>query len=155
MDLEEKLKQSPDLSKTLKEIETFCIDTWRAPLLPWFTSHDVSHSKEIIHLLGQILSPIEDTPACLNEHELFILLASAYLHDIGMQYLKVKDISIDKLTSDEYEIIRKRHAEESYNIILKIVQKSLDRDDFHPPKIKEDYIPINCMGFQRACNRIF
>lgn len=27
-------------------------------------------------------------------------------------------------------------------IILKIVQKSLDRNDFYPPKIKGDYIPI-------------
>jgi len=140
MDLEEKLKQSSDLYKSLKEIEEFCNKTWRAPLLPWFTNHDVLHSKEIIHLLGQILSPIENTPASLTEHELFILLASAYLHDIGMQYLKVENISVDKLNSDEYEIIRKRHAEESYNIILKSVQKSLDRDDFHLPEIEEQYL---------------
>lgn len=142
MDLEEKLKQSPDLDKTLKEIEEFCNKTWHAPLLPWFTSHDVSHTKEIIRLLGQILSPIENTPAFLDEHELFILLASAYLHDIGMQYLKIENISVDKLTFGEYEIIRKRHAEESYNIILKRVQKSLVRDDFHPPEIEEEYLPI-------------
>ena len=142
MDLEEKLKQSSDLYKSLKEIEEFCNKTWRAPLLPWFTNHDVLHSKEIIHLLGQILSPIENTPASLTEHELFILLASAYLHDIGMQYLKVENISVDKLNSDEYEIIRKRHAEESYNIILKSVQESLYRDDFHPPEIEEEYLPV-------------
>ena len=142
MDLEEKLKQSSDLYKTLKEIEEFCKRIWRVPLLSWFTSHDVSHSKEIIHLLGQILLPIENTAASLTEHELFILLASAYLHDIGMQYLKVEDISVDKLNSDEYEIIRKRHAEESYNIILKSVQESLHRDDFHPPEIEEEYLPV-------------
>ena len=70
------------------------------------------------------------------------MLASAYLHDIGMQYLKVDNISVDKLTSDEYEIIRKRHAEESYNIILKRVQESLRRDDFHLPEIKEEYLPV-------------
>ena len=142
MDLEEKLKRSSDLYKSLKEIEEFCNKTWHAPLLPWFTRHDVSHSKEIIHLLGQILSPIENTPACLNEHELFVLLASAYLHDIGMQYLKVENVSVDKLTSDEYEIIRKRHAEESCKIILKSVQKSLVRDDFHLPEIEEEYLPV-------------
>ena len=138
MDLEEKLKQSSDLYKTLKEIEEFCKRIWHAPLILWFTSHDVSHSKEIIRLLGQILSPIENTPAFLDEHELFILLASAYLHDIGMQYLKVENISVDKLTSGEYEIIRKRHAEESYNIILKRVQESLRRDDFHFLKLKKN-----------------
>ena len=144
MDLEENLKQSsdPSLFRTLKDIEVFSMNTWCTLLLPWFTSHDVSHSREIIHLLGQILSPLENTHQSLSEHELFILLASAYLHDVGMQFAKVEGISIDKLTSKEYETIRKRHAEESFDIILKRVKQSLDRDDFHLPTIEEEYLPV-------------
>ena len=46
MDLEEKLKQSSDLYKTLKEIEEFCNKIWRVPHLPWVASHDVSHSRK-------------------------------------------------------------------------------------------------------------
>jgi hypothetical protein len=33
--------------------------------------------------------------------------------------MKVDNISIDELTSDEYDVIRKELAEESFNIILK------------------------------------
>ncbi len=106
MDLEEKLKQSSDLSKTLKDIEEFCKRIWRVPLISWFTSHDVSHSKEIIHLLGQILSPIENTSASLTEHELFILLASAYLHDIsqiGMPHVPVEVEKNTKSVADAHK----------------------------------------------------
>ena len=142
MDLKEKLKLHPDLSPILEEIEKSCHKIWSNILLPWFTNHNVSHSNEIIHLLGQILSPIENTPDWLNEHELFILLASAYLHDIGMQYLKVDNISINKLTLNEYEFIRKRHAEESHDIILKRLKKRLDRDDFYLPIIEDDYLQV-------------
>ena len=143
MDLEEDLKSYPELASKLKEIINSCNNIiWNNPLLPWFTKHDVSHSQEIIHLLGQILSPLEETPQKLNEHELFVLLASAYLHDIGMQNLKVDNISIDKLTSEGYELIRKRHAEESFNIILKRFNKPMERDDFYLPVIEDDYVPI-------------
>ena len=103
MDLEEKLKiANPDLFSSLEDIRKSCAEIWKDRLLPWFTNHNCDHSKEIIYLLGQILKPIEDNPAFLNDHELFILLASAYLHDIGMQLLKVNDISIDRLTETEY-----------------------------------------------------
>jgi len=93
MNLEDKLKSNSELSSCLDEIVKSCNKIWDNIQLPWFTKHDVSHSKEIIHLLGQILAPIEDTSQKLNEHELFILLASAYLHDIGMQNLKIDDIT--------------------------------------------------------------
>ncbi|MBI3813494.1 MAG: HD domain-containing protein [Nitrospinae bacterium] len=142
MDLKEKLK-SPNsiLYNSLTGIEKFCEDCWKDRLLPWFTNHNYEHSEEVIHLLGQILKPIENHSEFLNENELFILLASAYLHDIGMQYLKIEEKVIDSLTKEDYNLIRKRHAEESYNIIRKPVQKILERDDFHLPKIEETYLP--------------
>ncbi|HET6514168.1 MAG TPA: hypothetical protein VFG09_03340 [Thermodesulfovibrionales bacterium] len=59
-----------------------------------------------------------------------------------MQFLKVDDISIDRLTEKEYEEIRRRHADASYNIILKRVQPYLTRDDFHLPNIDEEYLPV-------------
>lgn len=142
MDLEQKLKSlNAELFDELGEIKKFCYDVWKDRLLPWFTNHDCEHSKEIVHLLDQILKPLESHPQFLNDHELFILLSSAYLHDIGMQFLKIDDIPIDRLTGEQYNIIRKRHADESYNIILKLVSKSIGRDDFHLPSIDEEYIP--------------
>ncbi len=141
MDLKDKLKsQNHALYSSLRDIEKFCKDCWKDRLLPWFTNHNHEHSEEVIHLLGQILKPIENNSEFLNENELFILLASAYLHDIGMQYLKNEQKAIDSLTKEDYNLIRKRHAEESYNIIRKPVQKILERDDFHLPKIEEIYL---------------
>jgi len=144
MDLENLLKSyNYTLSGYLNDIKNFSYRVWEKPHLQWFTKHDVTHSEEIIYLIGQIIEPIKnDREIFLSEHELFILLASTYLHDIGMQYLKIPGYSIDKLSSAGYDSIRKKHAEESYNIILKRVMPSLERDDFHFPTIDEEYLPI-------------
>ncbi|MGR3176500.1 MAG: tetratricopeptide repeat protein [Candidatus Anammoxibacter sp.] len=142
MDLEQKLKSFNELSSCLDDIKKSCNKIWENIQLPWFTKHDISHSEEIIHLLGQILIPIEGTDQELTEHELFILLASAYLHDIGMQNLKIDDIPREEFTSKHYETIRKSHAQQSHDIILKGVNEVTKRDDFHLPIIKDDYLPI-------------
>ena len=145
MDLENILKSEdyPELFTSLQDIKKFCSETWANGLLPWFTNHNCEHSREIVHILGQILQPLEGHAQFLNEHELFALLSSAYLHDIGMQNLKVEDISIDKLTEEEYNLIRKRHAQASYDIILKNVSEVLVRDDFYLPNtIDEEYLPL-------------
>ena len=141
MDLEDKLKSYDNtLYNSLQGVIRSCEEIWKTPLLPWFTCHGISHSKKLISLLGQILSHIEETPVRLNKDELFILLTAVYLHDIGMQFLKLEDIPIDQLTPDHYEEIRKRHAVESYNLIMKNT-KILPRDDFHIFRIDEQYLP--------------
>src|ERR1035437_4642197 len=113
VNLEQILKEKNEsLYDVLNDIEKFSRNVWKERLLPWFTNHNTDHSKEIIHLLGQILSPLTNYPEFLSEHELFILLCAAYLHDVGMQCLKVSDVTIDSLTPIQYNLIRKRHAEE-------------------------------------------
>lgn len=141
MELVETLRQkNRGLYDCLLDIKKFSLDIWKDKLLPWFTNHNVDHSDEIIQILGQILQPLEDHKNFLSEDELFILLASSYLHDIGMQYIKIDDIPITELTDNYYSLIRRRHAEESYNIIQKKVCQSVSRDDFHLPKIDESYL---------------
>ena len=130
-----------DLFSDLQDIEKFCEGVWKSKLLPWFTNHNPDHSRELIFILDQLLTPLEGGKAFLTKHELFVLLASAYLHDIGMQFLKWEDIPIDKLTEKEYDEVRKKHAKLSSEIILKRVAKSVDRDDFHlPARIDDEYI---------------
>jgi len=125
----------------LLAVKKFCKDVWgKSTLLPWFTDHGPDHSEEIIILLDQILKPLQSKTTFLNKHELFVLLASAYLHDIGMQFLKLEGISIEKLTEKEYNEVRKKHAELSSTIILKKVVPNLGRDDFHLPDINDEYI---------------
>ena len=129
------------LFSNLQDIEKFCEGVWKSKLLPWFTNHNPDHSREIIFILNQLLRPLEGGKAFLTNHELFVLLASAYLHDVGMQFLKWEDIPIEKLTVKEFDEVRKKHAELSSEIILERVAKSIDRDDFHLPDcIDEEYI---------------
>jgi len=154
MDLEQKLKSlSSELSDCLRDIKKSCTEIWKNPLLVWFTNHDVKHSEEISYLLGQILEPLENDSKFLNEHELFILLASVYLHDIGMQFFKIEGKTINELTEKEYDEIRIRHAQASYDIILKRVGDYVKRDDFHLPNIYEEYLrPIALVSKGHATN---
>jgi hypothetical protein len=104
----------------LNEIERKIKKIWSNPLLPWFTNHGLSHSEQIISNANQIISYLSKyNNFSLNEDEIFIFLASAYLHDIGMQFLNVDEISIEDLTDNEYEKIRKKHALKSEELILK------------------------------------
>lgn len=129
------------LFSDLQDIVKFSANVWKTKLLPWFTNHDPDHSREIIFILGQLLKPLENHKAFLDEHELFVLLASAFLHDIGMQFLKLEEIPIEKLTEKDYNEIRKKHAELSSEIILKKVATSSGRDDFHlPTSLNDAYI---------------
>jgi hypothetical protein len=64
-----KVKAEPLLSRI---IQTF----------PEYTEHDIEHSKRVIESLDLNIS--DSVKESLNEYEIYFLLASAYLHDIGM-----------------------------------------------------------------------
>jgi tetratricopeptide (TPR) repeat protein len=88
---------------------------WTAPLLQHYTDHTPNHSERIVRILDHLLEGYSDK---LNDYERFILLASAYLHDIGMQSpvhagLQKKD----RYTEAEEEQIRKNHNEASARMI--------------------------------------
>jgi len=115
---------SPELSRRLNGVIKAVNEIWRIPRLHWYTDHGVAHSARIIGLLGQILSPLysdrfayHDEYPCLSAYELYVLLAACYLHDIGMQYLKVESLSVDELTPRDYEKIRKLHPVRSFELI--------------------------------------
>jgi hypothetical protein len=57
-------------------------------LLPYFTVHDVGHSDRVVSLLDDLLMSLRPEHI-LSDEELFVLYASAYLHDLGMQYENV------------------------------------------------------------------
>jgi tetratricopeptide (TPR) repeat protein len=94
---------------------------WATPELPHYTDHTVSHSARVIkHVedLAALLKPAEK----LNDHEAFVLLAAALLHDVGMQRVNVfdSDLAHHLFTSEEVqegrsstvrceELVRERH----------------------------------------------
>lgn len=99
-------------------------DFWERPLLQHYTNHGIDHSERIIEVLGNVLEGHSDQ---LNDYEKFILLASAYLHDIGMQ--SPQHSGLDKKTEynlNEFEIIRNNHNEASAKMII---ESSINKSD--------------------------
>jgi tetratricopeptide (TPR) repeat protein len=103
------------ISTCLSTIEEEIKCLWDRPLLQHYTNHGMDHSQRIIEILGNVL---EDFPKLLNDHERFILLASVFLHDIGMQSPRYADLP-DKpeYTIEEKEKIRRVHHKASARMI--------------------------------------
>ncbi|MBI5186503.1 MAG: hypothetical protein HZA01_12375 [Nitrospinae bacterium] len=109
IDLEAKLKENQPLFEIYSRIRGKAEHIWKEPLLHDFTEHGPRHSGKIIAILNDILGHWEKFN--LNDSEILVLLASAWLHDIGMQNMKDAEGKAD--------ILRETHAEYSYRIILK------------------------------------
>lgn len=122
----DRLRRKPDLLDRLIKVQTAAEEEWKYPELSWYTDHGVAHAERLIALIYDIILPLPPDPdqaQALNEGELFVLLASCYFHDLGMQYLQVGDHTRDTLTARQYKIVRKRHAEWSAH---KICEKYAD-----------------------------
>ena len=117
MDLEAYLQTKPKLYEKYEEIKKACEVLWDDVKLPWFTDHSPTHSARLVSYLNQILEPLEGTPHALTMQECFVILASCYLHDIGMQDLRCGEKTIESLTFEDFDHIRKEHAQRSYELI--------------------------------------
>lgn len=94
---------------------------WGRTLLQDYTDHGPDHSERIIDILGALL---KDHSNDLNDYERFILLASAYLHDIGMQsprHAGLPEKPVMKYSFEDVEIIRKSHNETSEKMIVESI----------------------------------
>ena len=114
----ESLKIQDDLVTCLDSIKKKANILWYSQLLQHYTKHGVDHSERIIERLVELL---EDYPNLLNDYERFILLAAAYLHDIGMQsprHAGLDPNSKEPYSIEELEIIREKHNEASAKMIL-------------------------------------
>jgi len=107
-----------DLTDCLRRVRESAERIWQTQRLEWFPDHAISHSDRIVRYLGDILGHLQQTNQQLNSHQLYILLASSYLHDIGMQDFRVGGRAVDQLTAEDYEEVRRRHPERSSELIL-------------------------------------
>jgi tetratricopeptide (TPR) repeat protein len=106
----------PHLMAYLSSIEHAVSDLWKIPILQNYTDHSITHSERIIKALGKLL---EKYGPSLNDYERFILLASAYLHDIGMQSPVHAGLGKkERYSKDEEQKIRDRHNETSAKMIV-------------------------------------
>ncbi|MBN2250695.1 MAG: tetratricopeptide repeat protein, partial [Candidatus Altiarchaeota archaeon] len=116
----ENLKIGDDhLETCLGSIREAAKKFWDPPLLQNYTRHGPDHSDRIVAVFGGLL---EDHSERLNDYERFILLASAYLHDIGMQSPKHAGLpEKSDYTLEDLEIVRKNHNEASAKIIIESI----------------------------------
>jgi hypothetical protein len=80
-----------DLALALKEVKRLSAEMWQSTdrSSKFFTEcGPQDHSERIVEILNGICEEMMKTSKKLSNTEMFILLASAYLHDIGMQYPK-------------------------------------------------------------------
>ncbi|MEA4957217.1 Chaperone protein HtpG [bioreactor metagenome] len=94
---------------------------------PQYTSHDIKHSEIVITRLNTIVS--DTLKKELNEYEIFFLLCSAYLHDVGMANLK----HIGDKWGENPDTIRENHHKRSCIFIRDFYEK-IGLDDPHQGK---------------------
>lgn len=123
------IRKCPSLYDYFKIIKDFCIENWERQKCVHYTNHDTQHTLKIlsyIHDLKRYCMPP------LNPDEIYVLLGSAYLHDISMQFPELlikKDLS--SLDYKDWEEIRSNHRK-----ILKLIINEKLFDFF---KEKSDY----------------
>lgn len=112
--LEKELKDKhPDLWSSLVRIIDAATQIWSGTKLRWYTDHGISHSERVIQNIEKIIEPLRNKLTC---EEVYILLAACYLHDIGMQYLKIPDKN-GPPSREDVEYIRKEHPKRSAELI--------------------------------------
>lgn len=126
------IKKFTDLKSLLKEKaegETLFYNVERIkkcaePLLakivevfPEYTIHDVRHSEQVLIILNWLIP--ESLKVQMNSYEIFFLIASSYLHDIGMvNFPELFDEKLGKNADEIRNNIRKNHHVRSEKFII-------------------------------------
>jgi hypothetical protein len=107
-------KLDQQLYDNLQEVKLAARKIFNLKTFPlWFTDHGENHSRRLIYYSYHLLNFLN---APLSAAEFFVLLASCYLHDIGMWDLRLPDKHAP-YTLEDYEEIRQRHPQRSAEMI--------------------------------------
>ena len=122
------------LYKKIKRIENIlCDDVYPFIQLPDYTKHGLPHSKNIQSVISLLLP--DDILNSMNCFEIFFLIASSLLHDIGM----IKTIE----SNENINSVRNNHAIRSKEIIEREYEKFLI--DSHEAEIIGIVCEAHCM----------
>lgn len=118
--------------------------TLKNNILKHFTNHGLEHSDRMVKNLKELINDnlLSTEKIRLSENELFILILSIYLHDIGMHITKAHDITknICDLEKEDFISIRDNHGEISAKILEESIRKKEDiygiKINFNKPLIK-------------------
>lgn len=103
-----------DQRRALENVRAAVDRIWSRPLRRYFTDHAVSHSERVIALLDGLTAGMMATEKHLSPTEVFILLAAAYLHDVGMQN--------EKFAGGDLDEIRAHHNEQTAEMIYAVFE---------------------------------
>ncbi|WP_142392557.1 HD domain-containing protein [Mycobacterium sp. 3519A] len=94
-------------------------EVWSTNYQQWFTDHGTAHSRRVASYAMQLTQlPLLHDSQKLTTLEMFILWASAWLHDIGMQDLRSAGAPLGQMNSADYARVRHEHPERSSENIL-------------------------------------
>jgi len=100
-----------DRRRVLDNVHAAAARIWSRPLHRYYTDHTITHSERVITLLDGLTAGMMATDKRLSPTEVFVLLAAAYLHDIGMQD--------ERFAGGNLETIRAHHHEVTAELIYR------------------------------------
>jgi hypothetical protein len=93
---------------------------------PEYTIHDIKHSEKVLEKLDEIVIP-NSLKQKMNVYEIFFLIASAYLHDIGM----VDFPELIEKHKEEFEEFIKKEKLKEHEISDEEAKRRLIREHHH------------------------
>ena len=135
--LKKTVEQNPGLSSRLTLIREKVTPIIRDAKLQNFTNHDVEHSNRVISKLESLVPMLHEP---LGPYSSFILLSSAYLHDVGMQYP----------FSDSIDKIREKHHIFSEEMIIGSIQQKKKYPDLGVPEAYAPFIASVSKGHRKV-----
>ena len=129
------------------EIGTFAVERLKTVIknMPEFTLHDSTHIFNILNIMGKLI-PSENMSK-LSTPDLFMLIISAFLHDIGMapdeEYILVwknqlpEEAYNEKLKEEKEKFVRFR---QTYSHQLEDIERLKGEQEYSKAQLLEDYI---------------
>lgn len=121
----EVLKAKPIGEKLCHQLEQ--VEKAATPLLakitetfPDYTIHDIRHSKSVVGILSWLVP--KELMQSLNAYEIYFLIMSAYLHDIGM-------VDFPELLDEDFEDFKVRARRKSPDITDEELKRSYIREN--------------------------
>jgi hypothetical protein len=128
--LHNELRQSSaPLADELDAITNEALNIWQSQHLRTFTAHGKDHILQVEANLDALTRGLQNSPQKLGQHEIFVLIAACYLHDIGMQLGKPD--------------AREKHAQYAFDLILTSHAR-------HDNEERQVTLPINDANTRRA-----
>jgi hypothetical protein len=139
------LQEQPNdrLWRALGNVRQAAEEIWDAPLHRYYTDHKVTHSERVIEKLDGLTAGIMARAGHrLSPSEIYVLLAAAYLHDIGMQD--------ERYAGGDLETIRAEHHERTAAMIVGSVR---DRAHYRPLGLDPDPTLVELIALVAKAHR--